>query len=138
MHKMKARQKGFTLIELLVVIAIIGILSAVAVPQYQKYVTKSQLTADYAAVRIFQTVVDAEIFSNGYDISTDITTYGLGKSVASTPSDIDGIVGFTVTDSGLATLSKGEIALSRDEKGNWSCANAKHPDITVKGCLATN
>ena len=66
---------GFTLIELLVVVLIIGILAAVAVPQYQKAVKKARIAEWATTVNAMTKALDLYILSNGWQ---DELVYFLG------------------------------------------------------------
>jgi type IV pilus assembly protein PilA len=62
-HQLARAQRGFTLIELMIVVAIIGILAAIAIPQYQDYITRARWADNYAAVGQLKSAL-AECFQN--------------------------------------------------------------------------
>ena len=65
MNTLKKYKQGFTLIELLVVVLIIGILSAIALPQYEKAVEKSKATQALTLLKAISQAVDTYYLENG-------------------------------------------------------------------------
>lgn len=95
-------QKGFTLIELMIVVAIIGILAAVAIPQYQDYTKKAKVGNALTSVDSLKTAV-ALCAQEAGGVLTGCTTGSNGINAFTTTKEVSAA---SVTD-GIITATLG-------------------------------
>ena len=133
-------QKGFTLIELMIVVAIIGILAAIAIPAYQDYTARSQLSEGVSLAGGLKTQINDSLQAGSCVSSVTAENTIVGKYgtavVTGTPNSATSanaangcIVTYTVTGSNVSSkIANKTLVLEMLVNGSYKAASSSTAD----------
>ncbi|WP_118833209.1 pilin [Neisseria meningitidis] len=125
---MNTLQKGFTLIELMIVIAIVGILAAVALPAYQDYTARAQVSEAILLAEGQKSAVTEYYLNHGIWPANNSSA-----GVASSASDIKGkYVQSVIVANGVVTAEMKSTGVNKEIKGKKLSLWAKRQNGSVK------
>lgn len=145
----KNLQKGFTLIELMIVVAIIAILAAIAIPQYQNYVARSQVSRVMSETSDVRTTVEICLHHSTPAANCELNwTHNNLLAGASTVEKTGQDNGLKITykeeaiveaifgQNAASAIQTKKLQWKRSKEGSWKCHTNVDSKFRPAGCGA--
>ena len=163
MKKNREKNQGFTLIELMIVVTVIGVLASIALPQYQAYVSRAQVTRVMSEVAALKTAVESCVIegrtsvgsgnlqcdpgatgsslmtmpaANGAAPTLAELPVGTGVPAVTFPAAGDQVAVMTATfgNAAAVVLAGQTLTWQRSATGNWTCSSSVPAMFKLSQC----